>query len=328
MEKFFIVGCPRSGTTLVQQALNRHSRIVIPPETKYFFSFFGHPRRCQARHLERINRDLGIALPRPAARVCTVEEGRAWYEDLARQYVDRLGKKGVTSFGEKTPEHTGLIPRIRELFPESRVVVVYRDGRDVAASLTRVPWMSPNLYVNFLVWLYYDRVVREQWRQGTPRLYLARYEDVVRDPERELAAILRFLGLGYEPAVAQGWGNREGVPERELAWKRQALEPITTERVSAFRRELSDAQIGVLERLGGETLAALGYPLVSAERPALPLSFFPRLACDLGRLAWRLPWRAILAEVGCRLLAPSRPSPSLEPCDHLAPPACAWGCWP
>jgi hypothetical protein len=37
MEKFFIVGCPRSGTTMVQQALNRHSRVAIPPETKYFF---------------------------------------------------------------------------------------------------------------------------------------------------------------------------------------------------------------------------------------------------------------------------------------------------
>ncbi len=42
MNKFFIVGCPRSGTTMVQQALNRHPQVVIPPETKYFFSFYGH----------------------------------------------------------------------------------------------------------------------------------------------------------------------------------------------------------------------------------------------------------------------------------------------
>ena len=43
-----------------------------------------------------------------------------------------------------------MLPRIRELYPDARVVVLYRDGRDVASSLTRVPWMSPNLYVNFL----------------------------------------------------------------------------------------------------------------------------------------------------------------------------------
>ena len=58
MKKLFIVGCPRSGTTLLQQALNRHSQIVIPPETKYFFSFLGHTRRCQHRHIDRLNADL------------------------------------------------------------------------------------------------------------------------------------------------------------------------------------------------------------------------------------------------------------------------------
>jgi hypothetical protein len=47
MDKFFIAGRPRSGTPVVRQALNHHSPMVIPPETK-FLSFFGHRRRCQA----------------------------------------------------------------------------------------------------------------------------------------------------------------------------------------------------------------------------------------------------------------------------------------
>src|SRR5262245_27843931 len=80
VEKFFIVGCPRSGTTMVQQALNRHSQVAIPPETKFFFSFFGHSRARQLRHIDRLNEDLRIRLPRPAARVRSVAEGRAFYE--------------------------------------------------------------------------------------------------------------------------------------------------------------------------------------------------------------------------------------------------------
>src|SRR5437763_600524 len=107
MDKFFIVGCPRSGTTMVQQALNRHSQVVIPPETKYFFSFSGPSHKQQLRHLDRLNADLKVRLPRPQTPVRTVAEGRAFYEIMARQYVRRLGKKGVTAFGEKTPEHTG-----------------------------------------------------------------------------------------------------------------------------------------------------------------------------------------------------------------------------
>ena len=248
MNKFFIVGCPRSGTTMVQQALNRHSRIAIPPETKYFFSFYGHSQRCQARHVARLNADLGIRLPQPEARVCSAPDGRTFFDLMANQYVERLGKKDVQSFGEKTPEHTSHLFRIRELFPASKIVVLCRDGRDVALSLTKVPWMSSNLYVNFLVWLYYQRVIQAV-RDSLPNLYFARYEDIVAHPERELGGILDFLGLPYEPAVARGCGNREGIPEREYAWKGRALKEITPERVGVFRDELDDFQLEMLERL-------------------------------------------------------------------------------
>src|SRR6266852_1380392 len=159
MEKFFIVGCPRSGTTMVQQALNRHSQIVIPPETKFFFSFCGHSRERQLRHLKRLNEDLNISMPAPATRVRSVADGRAFYEAMERQYVARLQKTDAVYFGEKTPEHTSHLPRIREMFPQAKILVLYRDGRDVALSLTRVPCMSPDPYVNFIVWLYYSRVV-------------------------------------------------------------------------------------------------------------------------------------------------------------------------
>ena len=50
---------------------------------------------------------------------------------MARQYLERLGKTGVTYFGEKTPEHSGHLPSIRKLFPEAKILVLYRDGRDV-----------------------------------------------------------------------------------------------------------------------------------------------------------------------------------------------------
>src|SRR5437773_2004042 len=166
MKNFFIVGCPRSGTTMVQQALNRHSQIAIPPETKFFFSFFGHSRSQQVRHLERLNADLGIKLPPPATRLQSLTEGRDFYESMARRYVDRFPNKKVTWFGEKTPEHTGHLSSIRQMFPKAKIIVLCRDGRDVALSLTKVPWMSSNLYVNLLVWLHYSRIVREALRRA------------------------------------------------------------------------------------------------------------------------------------------------------------------
>jgi hypothetical protein len=142
MKKFFILGCPRSGTTMVQQALNRHSQIVIPPETKLFYCFFGHSRSQQARHVARLNADLGIDLHPPAAAVRSAEEGRSFYERLTRLYVAQRQKRGVAYFGEKSPSNTGYLPQLRQMFPEAKILILYRDGRDVAVSLSRMPWAS------------------------------------------------------------------------------------------------------------------------------------------------------------------------------------------
>src|SRR5580698_9289911 len=99
INKFFILGCPRSGTTMVQQALNRHSAIAIPPETKFFFSFLGHSRHDQRRHIDRINGDLNIHLELPGSGVRSDDAGRAFYEEMASQYVERLEKKHILLFG-------------------------------------------------------------------------------------------------------------------------------------------------------------------------------------------------------------------------------------
>src|SRR5262245_49055811 len=151
MNKLFILGCPRSGTTMVQQALNRHSRVVIPPETKFFLSFFGYSRQQQARYVEQLNADLGIRMARPATPIRSLDEGRAFFEAIARLYAAKVNRQGALYFGEKTPWHTGYLPRIRQMFPEAKILVLYRDGRDVALSLSQMPWMSPDLHVNFLV---------------------------------------------------------------------------------------------------------------------------------------------------------------------------------
>jgi hypothetical protein len=296
---------------MVQQALNRHSQIVIPPETKFFFSFFGHPWKHQVRHIERLNTDLGICLPRPPAPVDSLAEGRAYYDAMARQYVARLQRRDTVYFGDKTPEHTGHLPRIREMFPDAKILVLYRDGRDVALSLTQVPWMSTDLYVNFLVWLYYSWVVRKARDYAWPNLLFARYEDIVTSPEKELGRILQFLGLPEEPAVSQRWGNREGVPAREYAWKARAFQKITTERVGIFRQELSSAQIDILEHLGGRALTNLDYPLLTDGQRPLPRGFLLSLAYNFSRFVYRLPWHAVVREVLNRLVpgCPEEPSP-------------------
>jgi len=297
MQKFFIVGCPRSGTTVLQQALNRHSQVVIPPETKFFYYFYGKPRSRQVAHLQRINRDLGIQLPAPNTPLRHRREARLFYERMAITYLERLGRNGVAYFGDKTPEHTGQLHRIREVFPEAKVLFLYRDGRDVALSLSRMPWIDCDVYVGFVIWLYYYRILRRQRENPWFDMLFVRYEDLVSDPAGELRRVLEFLELDYEPQVAEGYGNREGIPERELLWKARALERISTDRVGLWRRELPPLVVKRLERLGAGALEDLGYRLSGYGNGRLPPWFLARLAWGIARCALRLPLCCLVNEL-------------------------------
>jgi len=303
---------------MVQQGLNRHSQIVIPPETKYFFSFLGHTRACQRRHLERLRADLQIALPDPARAVSSNAEARLFYEDMASRYAAKFPNKKLIYFGDKTPEHTGHLPRIRQVFPDAKIIFLYRDGRDVALSLTKMPWMGPDLYVNFVVWLYYHRILARTQSARLDNILFVKYEDTVTAPRKEFTRILDFLGLEYEPAVVEQFGNTEGIPPREFAWKNRALQKITTERVGVFRRELDTEKIGILERLGHKALRSLGYPLCGAGDAALSLGFFLRLSWGFSRFIFGLPWHSVINEVFGRSLW-CRPDERVAPAAEASP---------
>jgi hypothetical protein len=134
-------------------------------------------------------------------------------------------------------------------------------------------------------------------------MYFAQYEDIVANPHEEFRAILRFLGADYEPAVARGHGNREGVPQREMAWKSRALQPITSQRIGAFRKELTHDQIEILERLGKDALLTLGYPLLTDGKRPLSPAFYLQLGYNLGRFVGRLPWTSVAKELVSRLFS-------------------------
>lgn len=286
---------------MLQQALNRHSRIVLPPETKFFFSLYRRTLRQQRRHWRRIQSDLGIELPPPERRVRSVEQARAVFFRIADAYCRRLGRRvgpeDVLYFGDKTPEHTSRLNWIREVFPDAKILFLYRDGRDVALSLSTVPWIRCTVYGGMLIWLYYYRFLKREMLSSSSNVLFVRYEDVVFGPQEQFERILDFLGLGYEPQVAEGWGNREGIPERELWWKGRALEPIRPDRVGLWRRQLSEREVEELERLAGGALDELGYELASGAASGVTLRLGVRVFWELMRTAAQLPLGLLWSEL-------------------------------
>jgi len=292
-ERFFILGCPRSGTTILQQSLNRHPAIVIPPETFFFWNFVGCPRFMQRRQLRRINRDLGINVAQRAHRVVAEHEVRALYEEIIRQYLQRLNRTGVRMVGEKSPRNTLYYPNVLRHYPGAKILLIYRDGRAVASSLCKVPWAPNDLYLNFRAWLRHFEASRKLLAGRAAPVHIIKYEEFVAEPEHVLGGAMDFLGLDYIPEMATGSGNIEGICAEEMSYKGRATEPITTSRAQKWREELAPSQIRLIESWGRDALAALGYKH-SMDVPApLPHWFFPRLYIKL--FGWKVAslWRIL-----------------------------------
>jgi hypothetical protein len=271
----FIVGAPRSGTTLLLEMVNRHPDIWLCEET-YFLHFVWERRRrlgdlrdaAARRRLvdaylatKRI-RQQGVDLAQLAAAL--MEEGtscEAFVESLMR-FCARA--RGRTRYGEKTPDHARRADVLCDLFPECTLIHLVRDPRDVVASLLRMPWGDRSVLANTRQWLDCQRGalgVRE--RPGYLRIV---YEDLVADPEAELPRLCEFAGLRFEPAMLEAGGEAGA----NRWWLERARGDVDRTRAMRWKRELTATQAALVEWLAGDTMRELGYvPCCGTATPTL-----------------------------------------------------------
>lgn len=242
----FVLGSPRSGTTLVQSVLAAHSRLFsIPGETGLF-------------SLQNIfaRRHLGLSWDENQALFDESRDLVDFFDRAVRRLQERSG--GGT-FVEKTPQHVLRLDFLLRHFPRARFVHVARDGRDCYASAKSHPRIPQTASATSFA-RYWRRCVLGPLRlKERARLLSIRYEDFVRAPESELAGVMRFLDLEVE--AAQLDPERFGDHRRgELEEFRLLRTPISDRRVGRWREELSEAEVRDFERVAGRLLDAWGYP--------------------------------------------------------------------
>jgi len=252
----FVLGCGRSGTTLVREMLCRHGALGGGPETLFFV------KTLDLKYLSVIS---DIPLAELEALRTRSEHVVRFAEAYYRRMAEREGKR---RWIDKTPMHVRALPRLLASFPEARVVHVIRDGRDVACSLRNHP--RQRVHRGGIVPNRVDRPIAlcaQRWLRDTgmgrvyaghPRLTELRYEQLVADPEREMRRLLEFLGEPWESGVLEPGteaGGRSGV----LMNNANAVAPISGAATGRWRRDLSAAERHSFDRVAGDLLIALGY---------------------------------------------------------------------
>lgn len=293
-DPFFIVGAPRSGTTLLQYMLRSHPNLSLPTgESHFFVPLYRH--RAQFGDLSRkenIRRVLEAMYAQSASFLTTDLHGVRFDVEALTETFHREGRhtipailsglyeknaqgEGKRRWGDKTPYYVLHMPLLLEMFPGAKFIHLIRDGRDVLLSLFGRcrDFGVHNSYFGARYWEHYVATGQHLGRQLAPDQYLeVRYEDLLAFPERTVHHLLNFLGEPFDPAVIR---FRKAGEAGKTPLVQQDLQPGN---IAKWRRRLSPLQLWLFEGAAGQLLYCNGYPLATAARPLpLPVRALARL---------------------------------------------------
>jgi hypothetical protein len=269
----FIVGSPRSGTSLLRNLLNRHPNLAISGETRFYgdvykrrwaFGGMDNPKNRQRlvrQYLSAIRlRKLGVDLAGLEERLLREATSyQALLTCILEYYAESQGKK---RYGEKTPHHAFFAETLCEWFPGAAIIHLVRDPRDVVASLQRMPWAPNSIVDNACMWRLFNRAARRA--RHRPGYLMVHYEKLAVQPEQELARICAHVGEEYAGSMLSPTEPVAG----PYSWPRHARGPVTKERLHKWREELAVQEVSLIEWLAGKDMPAYGYQS-SAPRPSI-----------------------------------------------------------
>jgi len=190
----FLVGFPRSGTTLLDQILSSHSRITVLEEKENFEAFYTQ-FPATPDDLERL-------------MACGSEQLQPWRDSYWQQITDEIEFADDLRIVDKLPLNIILLGHIRTLFPAARIIFALRDPRDVVFSCFQQRFGMNQAMFQFLkletAVSYYDQVMSlaKIFKDDLSiPMHFVRYESVISDYDAEVNAVLEYLGLDWEDGV-------------------------------------------------------------------------------------------------------------------------------
>jgi hypothetical protein len=279
----FIVGAPRSGTTMLQYRLRNHPRISLPTGESHFFIplYRNQARFGDLGRLENVRRVLQAMHAQSRDFLETDLHGLKFDVDTLARELHAEGRntmpaiisglfeknaqgEGKSRWGDKTPYYVMHIPKLIEWFPDAQIVHLIRDGRDVALSLfgRQHDFSVYNTYFAAEYWESYLEKGRAFGAQLPSDQYMElRYEDLLAQPEDSMQRICAFLGETYSPELF-------AVESVDDPGKTPLVhEPLKADNAGKWRSKMTPAQIRAFESVAGKTLREFGYDLATPGTP-------------------------------------------------------------
>jgi hypothetical protein len=232
-EAIFILGLPRTGTTLVERILASHSDVFAAGELNNFAAQLMGMLRAQNKE-KRLARD---ELVRASAGLDVKKLGEA-YIHSTRPFTGH-----VSRFIDKMPLNFLYVGLIHMSLPNAKIINLQRDPMDTCYAIYKQLFVDAYPYSYDLEELarYYVayRQLMQHWHDVLPGvIHTVAYEDVVNDIERESRRMLDYCGLDWQPQVLRFHENKEASTTASTAQIRRPIYSSSVGRWRDYREQL------------------------------------------------------------------------------------------
>lgn len=257
IKRVMIVGCPRSGTTLLQSILSAHEEVFSLPETHFypqlcssnpFFRNFGLSTRTARNNLKQIGKDY--LDKKINTSLLTKKLSQSFLETLDQASQIR----GKSTWIEKTPQNLWFLSFIKSITKDIYFIHIEREPKDVIASIHYTStkhadsWGYQN--IDHCISLYKEsKKFNDQYR-GTESHYFCKYEELVSDPPSVIKCILRFCNLEfYEDLLIDYKKSREFISRESDLWTSGITSEIKLQESRFYKQFPEEVQNYILNKL-------------------------------------------------------------------------------
>jgi hypothetical protein len=286
---FFIIGRPRSGTTLLKTILETHPNIKIPFECPLIIYLFGKYGKIKIWNNKKKNQLISDLNEIPLFNYWVIDKnnlktslssmiGNYTFQEIIKKiYLNHISykyKKNIQWIGDKNPEYTMYTKELSEIFPNSKFIFIVRDYRDHYVSIKNSKLGYPSAALTTLRWKEaIDNI--NKLSKIKNKVHIIKYENLVNNPKLEINKICSFLNIKYHKKMIKFYKNKQLMNYYKKRWlkiktknskqkiqissnrklsnitkiHKSLFNPITNKKIGIYKTKLSKNEIKICNNI-------------------------------------------------------------------------------
>jgi hypothetical protein len=277
---FFIIGRPRSGTTLLRTLMDAHANVIVPTESPFILLLARKYKNITLWTEEIIKqfvndiqviwlyKTLKLDIDNLQKNLLSLQ-GQTDYLTICKavmlQFNNVFPKNQILFVGDKNPRYSVMFNDLFRLTgTKCKYIHLIRDYRDLHFSIMQQPFEFP-----------YPATTTSRWKKSYQDIIKIRvkypeifhsltYEEMVTSPEKEIEKICLFLGIRYNPDILNFHLKKDDIENifPETAIKnvhKSLLNPIKPDKIGLYKNGITSRQIKICDFVAGKTAEKAGY---------------------------------------------------------------------